>query len=142
MANTSNLLRKQVASEMRKRRLIFYTVILLSFIYLFVSLVFGESGFLRYKKLHHTKVQLESQIQAIQEDNQSVEEAKQGAEVAVSVDGITIGRQAKGGDILYTDIPAEDAKKLRDMEVLTLDEKDVLEKIFEIKRKTEKFWGM
>ncbi len=81
-------------------------------------------------------------IKAIQEDNQSVEEAKQGAEVAVSVDGITIGRQAKGGDILYTDIPAEDAKKLRDMDVLTLDEKDVLEKIFEIKRKTEKFWGM
>ena len=29
-------------------------------------------------------------IKAIQEDNQSVEEAKQGAEVAVSVDGITI----------------------------------------------------
>lgn len=81
-------------------------------------------------------------IKAIQEENQSVEEAKQGAEVAVSVDGITIGRQAKGGDILYTDIPAEDAKKLRDMNILTLDEKDVLEKIFEIKRKTEKFWGM
>lgn len=70
MANTSNLLRKQVASEMRKRRLIFYTVILLSFIYLFVSIVFGESGFLRYKKLQHTKVQLESQIKEIQEDNQ------------------------------------------------------------------------
>ena len=81
-------------------------------------------------------------IKAIQEENQSVDEAKQGAEVAVSVDGITIGRQVKGGDILYTDIPSEDAKKLRDMDVLTLDEKDVLEKIFEIKRKTEKFWGM
>lgn len=81
-------------------------------------------------------------IKGIQEENQSVDEAKQGAEVAVSVDGITIGRQVKGGDILYTDIPAEDAKKLRDMNVLTLDEKDVLEKIFEIKRKTEKFWGM
>lgn len=81
-------------------------------------------------------------IKGIQEENQSVDEAKQGAEVAVSVDGITIGRQIKGGDILYTDIPEDDAKKLRDMDVLTLDEKDVLEKIFEIKRKTEKFWGM
>jgi translation initiation factor 5B len=81
-------------------------------------------------------------IKGIQEENQSVNEAKQGAEVAISVDGITVGRQVKGGDILYTDIPAADARKLRDMKVLTLDEKDVLEKIFEIKRKTEKFWGM
>ena len=81
-------------------------------------------------------------IKGIQEENQSVDEAKQGAEVAVSVDGITIGRQVKGGDILYTDIPEEDAKKLKNMDVLTSDEKDVLEKIFIIKRKTEKFWGM
>jgi translation initiation factor 5B len=81
-------------------------------------------------------------IKGIQEESQTVDEAKQGAEVAVSVDGITIGRQVKGGDILYTDIPEADAKKLRDMDVLTLDEKDVLEKIYEIKRKTEKFWGM
>ena len=81
-------------------------------------------------------------IKGIQEENQTVDEAKQGAEVAVSVDGVTIGRQVKGGDILYTDIPVEDAKQLRDMDVLTMDEKDVLEKIFEIKRKTEKFWGM
>lgn len=81
-------------------------------------------------------------IKGIQEANQSVDEAKQGAEVAVSVDGITIGRQVKGGDILFTDIPEDDAKRLRDMDVLTLDEKDVLEKIYEIKRKTEKFWGM
>ncbi len=81
-------------------------------------------------------------IKGIQEENQSVDEAKQGSEVAVSVDGITIGRQVKGGDILYTDIPEDDAKKLRDLDALTFDEKEVLEKIFEIKRKTEKFWGM
>ena len=81
-------------------------------------------------------------IKAIQSDNQSVDEAIQGQEVAVSIEGVTIGRQIKGGDILYTDIPEMDAKKLRDMNVLNLDEKDVLEKIFEIKRKSEKFWGM
>jgi len=28
------------------------------------------------------------------------------------------------------------------MDVLNIDEKDVLNKIFEIKRKTDKFWGM
>ena len=81
-------------------------------------------------------------IKGIQSENKAVEEAIQGQEVAISIEGVTIGRQLKGGDILYTDIPANDAKKLRDMDVLNLDEKDVLNKIFEIKRKTDKFWGI
>lgn len=81
-------------------------------------------------------------IKGIQSENKAVEEAVQGQEVAISIEGITIGRQIKGGDILFTDLPASDAKKLRDMDVLNIDEKDVLNKIFEIKRKTDKFWGM
>jgi len=81
-------------------------------------------------------------IKGIQSENKAVEEAIQGQEVAISIEGITVGRQIKGEDILYTDIPASDAKKLREMDVLNLDERDVLNKIFEIKRKTDKFWGM
>ena len=81
-------------------------------------------------------------IKGIQSENKSVEEAIQGQEVAISIEGVTVGRQIKGGDMLYTDIPASDAKKLKDLDVLNLDEKDVLNKIFEIKRKTDKFWGM
>jgi translation initiation factor 5B len=81
-------------------------------------------------------------IKGIQSENKAVEEAIQGQEVAISIEGVTVGRQIKGEDILFTDIPASDAKKLRDMDVLNLDEKDVLNKIFEIKRKTDKFWGM
>ena len=81
-------------------------------------------------------------IKGIQSDNKPVEEAIQGQEVAISIEGVTVGRQIRGDDILYTDIPASDAKKLKEMNVLNLDEKDVLNKIFEIKRKTDKFWGM
>jgi len=81
-------------------------------------------------------------IKGIQSENKSVEEAIQGQEVAISIEGVTIGRQIKGEDILFTDLPASDAKKLREMDVLNPDEKDVLNKIFEIKRKTDKFWGM
>jgi translation initiation factor 5B len=81
-------------------------------------------------------------IKSIQSQNKSVEEAIQGQEVAISVEGITVGRQIKGGDIFFIDIPASDAKKLKEMDVLNSDEKDVLNKIFEIKRKTDKFWGM
>jgi translation initiation factor 5B len=81
-------------------------------------------------------------IKGIQSENKAVEEALQGQEVAISIDGITVGRQIKGGDILYTDIPEKDAKKLKEMDILNSDEKDVLTKIFEIKRKGNKFWGM
>jgi len=81
-------------------------------------------------------------IKGIQSENKPLEEAVQGQEVAVSIDGVTVGRQIKGGDILFTDIPGSDAKKLREMNVLNEDEKDVLNKIFEIKRKTDRFWGM
>ena len=81
-------------------------------------------------------------IKGIQSENKPIEEAIQGQEVAISIEGVTVGRQIKGEDILFTDIPASDAKKLRDIDVLNIDEKDVLNKIFEIKRKNDKFWGM
>ena len=72
----------------------------------------------------------------------TIEEAIQGQEVAISIEGVTVGRQIKGEDILYTDIPESDAKKLKDLDVLNTDEKDLLNKIIEIKRKENKFWGM
>ncbi|MCJ7571314.1 MAG: translation initiation factor IF-2 [Candidatus Thermoplasmatota archaeon] len=81
-------------------------------------------------------------IKGMQSENKPIEEAIQGQEVAISIEGVTVGRQIKGEDILFTDIPASDAKKLRDLDVLNIDEKDVLNKIFEIKRKNDKFWGM
>jgi len=81
-------------------------------------------------------------IKGIQSENRNIDEAIQGQEVAISIEGVTVGRQIKGEDILYTDLPASDAKKLKEMDVLNPDEKDVLNKIFNIKRKTDKFWGM
>jgi translation initiation factor 5B len=81
-------------------------------------------------------------IKGMQLDNKPIAEALQGAEVAISIEGVTVGRQINGGDIFFTDIPESDAKKLRIMDVLNEDEKDVLNKILDIKRKTNKFWGM
>jgi len=81
-------------------------------------------------------------IKGLQLDNKPIAEALQGAEVAISIEGVTVGRQIKGGDIFFTDIPESDAKKLRLMDALNEDEKDVLNKILDIKRKTNKFWGM
>ena len=81
-------------------------------------------------------------IKGIQSENKPVEEAIQGQEVAISIESVTVGRQIKGEDILYTSLPESDAKKLKEMDVLNIDEKDVLNKIIEIKRKGDKFWGM
>jgi len=81
-------------------------------------------------------------IKSIQSENKPLEEAIQGQEVAISIEGITVGRQIKGEDIFFTDLSATDAKKLKELDVLNSDEKDVLNKIFEIKRKTDKFWGI
>jgi len=66
---SANLLRKQVSAEMRKRKLIFYTVMLLSFIYLLVSMTFGDMGLLKYRELQKTKTRLQTQIQEIEQEN-------------------------------------------------------------------------
>jgi translation initiation factor 5B len=81
-------------------------------------------------------------IRGIQSENKPLEEALQGQEVAISIEGVTVGRQIRGEDILYTSLPESDAKKLKDMDVLNIDEKEILNKIIEIKRKENKFWGM
>jgi cell division protein FtsB len=67
-----NLLRKQVASELRKRRLIFFTVILLSFIYLAITLIFGDMGLLRYRELQKKKIRVEAQIKEIELENKQL----------------------------------------------------------------------
>jgi cell division protein FtsB len=72
MEGSINLLRKQVLSEIKKRRLIFFTIVLLSFLYLAISFVFGDMGFLRYKELHYKKIHLETQLHKLSEENKQL----------------------------------------------------------------------
>lgn len=72
MEGPSNLLRKQVTSEVRKRKLIFFTIIFLSFLYLVASFIFGDMGFLRYKELTKRKTNLEKQIKEYSEENEQL----------------------------------------------------------------------
>ncbi|MEW6068624.1 MAG: septum formation initiator family protein [Nitrospirota bacterium] len=72
MGISNNLLRKQVVSEVKKRRLIFSTIILLTFIYFLSTLIFGDMGLLRYKKLNSKKIYLETQITELQKDNEQL----------------------------------------------------------------------
>jgi len=69
---SNNLLRKQVISEVKKKRLIFLTFVVLSFIYLSISLVFGDMGLLRYLELNRTKMNISNQITEINRQNEQL----------------------------------------------------------------------
>lgn len=70
--SSHNLLRKQVVSEVKKRRLIFFTFVFLSFLYLSISLFFGDVGLLRYLELNRTKKGLEKQLVEINMQNEQI----------------------------------------------------------------------
>jgi len=68
----NNLLRKQVVSEIKKRRLIFFTFAFLVFFYLSISLIFGDMGFRKYMELNKRKTYLENQIKDIEKENKKL----------------------------------------------------------------------
>jgi translation initiation factor 5B len=80
-------------------------------------------------------------IKSLRTGEDSLKEAIAGSEVAMAVDGVTVGRQMSPGDVLYSDIPESAAKKLESIE-LNPDEKEILERVKSIKRVEDPFWGM
>ncbi len=79
-------------------------------------------------------------IKSIRSGQESLKEAHQGAEVAISVDGVTVGRQIDEGDVLLVDIPESHARKLRKMEMTSI-EREVYEELLALHRKDDHFWG-
>jgi len=79
-------------------------------------------------------------IKSIRSGQESMKEARQGAEVAISVEGVTVGRQIDEGDVLLVDIPESHARKLRKMEMTSV-EREVYEELLDIHRKEDHFWG-
>ncbi len=57
------LLRKQVTSEIKKRRLIVFTLMFLSLLYLAITFTFGNSGLIRYLELKDKKSHLVQEIE-------------------------------------------------------------------------------
>jgi translation initiation factor 5B len=75
-------------------------------------------------------------VREVQDAGASLQEAKKGDDVAISMDGITFGRQIKSNDMLYTHINDEDAKLLkgRFAHLLNSEETELLNKVGEIKK--------
>jgi len=73
----------------------------------------------------------------------NINEANEGEEIAISIEGPTVGRQIDVDDVLYTEIPEAHVKVL-EKEMLThlnISQQDILDEYTKIKRKEEPFWG-
>ncbi|MBD3355509.1 translation initiation factor IF-2 [Candidatus Woesearchaeota archaeon] len=82
-------------------------------------------------------------VKSIQLEQETIERAEKGQQVAISVPGITIGRQIEETDTFLSDIPEEDFRKAKKLkEHLSQEEKNMLKKIAEIKRKENPVWGI
>ncbi|MGA6922644.1 MAG: translation initiation factor IF-2 [Nitrososphaeraceae archaeon] len=78
-------------------------------------------------------------IHQIQENGKPIDEATQGEQVAVSIKEISVGRHINEGDIFYTNLKSKEAKLLleRFSARLTPDEKSLLDRIIEMKRRVD-----
>ena len=83
------------------------------------------------------------EVQQIQDKGKAISEAKQGMQVAVSMDRPIVGRHVFEKDILYVKVSEHDAKALltTHLEKLTEDEQEVLKEYAEQMRKKIPFWA-
>ena len=79
-------------------------------------------------------------VKEIQDNGISLKEAKAGSNVAISMDGVTFGRQIKENETLYVFINDENERALRYKftDMLDNEEKALLEKTAAVKAKAKK----
>lgn len=82
-------------------------------------------------------------IKGLQSEGENIGKASVGMEVAMAIEGVTVGRQVKEGDLLYANIPERHAKILEHeiCDSLSADELETLEAFLEIKRRDNPFWA-
>ncbi|MCX2818108.1 translation initiation factor IF-2 [Haladaptatus sp. F3-133] len=82
-------------------------------------------------------------VQGIQSQGDDIDEATEGDEVSVAIDGPTVGRDLKEGDVLYTSVPEKHAKALEQEfdELLDDTTREALDGYLEQKRQVDPFWA-
>lgn len=80
-------------------------------------------------------------IKSVQEENESLEKAERGSEVAVSISNTTVGRDFEEGETLYTDLTSDDYQRLQRLDdLIGQGEKNVLQEIVDIKDAKDPHW--
>ena len=82
-------------------------------------------------------------LKSMQLRQESIREADPGLEVAISIEGATVGRQVSVGDDLFVDVPERHIKVLEREMVKTLNTstQEILTEFTTMKRKGDPFWG-
>jgi translation initiation factor 5B len=82
-------------------------------------------------------------LKTMQLRQESIREADAGLEVAISIEGATVGRQVSVGDDLFVDVPERHVKVLEREMVKTLNTstREILEEYTTMRRKADPFWG-
>lgn len=82
-------------------------------------------------------------VKGIQSDKHSVEESSEGAEVAISLPGVTFDRQLKDVQYLYTNMSESQFKAFKKhKELINAGELKALQEIAQIKQKKNPNWGV
>jgi translation initiation factor 5B len=82
-------------------------------------------------------------LKTMQLRQEAIREADSGLEVAISIEGATVGRQVSVGDDLFVDVPERHIKVLeREMQKsLNTSTQEILAEFTTLKRKGDPFWG-
>ena len=82
-------------------------------------------------------------LKSMQLRQETIREADAGLEVAISIEGATVGRQVNVGDDLFVDIPERHVKVLEREMMKTLNPatQEALAEFTALRRKNEPFWG-
>ncbi len=83
-----------------------------------------------------------ARVKNIQSENKSVNEAKEGMEVAISLPGVNYERQIKDKNILYSELGESQFKNFKkNKDLLSPNEIKILQEIAELKRESNSDWG-
>lgn len=82
-------------------------------------------------------------LKSMQLRQETIREADAGLEVAISIEGATVGRQVCVGDDLFVDVPERHVKVLEKEMIKTLNTstQEILAEYTSMRRKGEPFWG-
>ncbi|SRR3989339_266748 len=83
------------------------------------------------------------QIKEIQHEKKSINKIESGKEVAISMPGVNFERQIAVGENLYTNLAESEFRKFKEHKnLLSSEEKSILQEIAQIKRRENNTWGI
>ncbi len=83
------------------------------------------------------------QVKEIQHEKKSTNKIESGKEVAVSMPGVNFERQLEKGEFLYTNLGESQFRKFKEHKnLLSPEEKSILQEIAQIKRRENTTWGI